>query len=236
MTQGLTRALARMVNTLGEGNKTAIFVEDDPSLYTTYLTVDISDSFDMLCPLFCIKHVFQVVSTDIERGGDTDNIAVHLQLHRNDRDFKTIDSALKYIFESNLPLSLEKISCKNEVFYGNRNLILTEDLQPIFMVCARCNAITRKINEIIVAVDTELLTNADSAIKKAIMKKLIPYYVGYILHYDHNSVIDSDFEGTPSILFTHINNIRTTKELSASPYNILENNLQTLIDSIDYVA
>lgn len=236
MTQGLERVLARFIDNLDEGNRTKISVEDDPFLYKYYFTVDISNLSDILCPLFCINHIRRVIDNDILQEEHTSNIVIPMQFDTSDRTFKTIDSALKYMFESGNALSLVKIDFKNEVFYGNKNLILADNFIPIFMVCARYDAITRQFKEIVVVVEETLLINLDSTVEKAIMKKLLPYYIERNMYYNYDRIISCPFEGQPSVLFTHIKNMVTTNRTLGEPYVLLENNLQTLIDSIDYVA
>lgn len=236
MTQGLERALARFIYNPGEGNRTIISVENDPFLYKNYFTVDISNRSDILCPLFCINHIRQVINDDIRQEEHTSNIIIPIQFDPSCQTFKTIDSALKCMFESPNALSLIKIDFKNEVFYGTKNLILADNFIPLFMVCVRYDAIAKQFKELMVVVEENLLINLNSAVEKAIMKKLLPYYLRRPICYSSGPIIDCDFEGQPSVLFTHMRNIVTTGRTLNEPYILLENNLPTLLNSINYVA
>lgn len=236
MTQGLERVLYRALYNLKEYNRLSIVVENEPYLYNHYFTVDISDPTDILCPLFCINHVYQVIKHTHEVGESFNTVAIPLQPYYNfyQGSFKTIDSALRYTFENRYSLRVVKIKFKDSVFYGAHHLLLAEDYKPLFMACAKYNAVEKKIKDVFILVEKLLLVRTNTPVEKAIMKKLIPYYMSNNMEYSRHDMLLTPFRDTPSILFTDMQNVISSTRINRNPYSILSHSIQTLTNSIDY--
>ena len=239
MTQGLENALYRMRNRV-ETDKGVIYNDENESIYTNFLTVDVSNQLDILCPLYCLDHVCKVLTNSNNEEISINEVVVPLNVidenYRN-RDFKTIDSALKYVFDrTDNSLGVFKSIIKEETFYGCRNLLLDNNFDILFMPCVKMNFTEQEFKDFIIVVDYNLLDSPTAIVSKAIMKKLIPYYITKIIDY---SACGMNIEKTPSVFFTNMRGINTavSKRLADTPpYDILNTELQNLINSIDYVS
>jgi len=239
MTQGLENALYRMRNRV-ETDKNFIYNDENESIYTNFLTVDVSNQLDILCPLYCLGHVYRVLTNSNNEEIPINEVVVPLNVvgdNYYNREFKTIDSALKYVFDkTDNSLGVFKSIIKGETFYGCRNLLIDSNFDILFMPCVKMNFTEQEFKDFIIVVDYNLLDSPTAIVSKAIMKKLIPYYISGIIDY---SVCGMNIEKTPSVFFTNmrgINSTTSTRLAQASPYYILNTELQNLINSIDYVS
>jgi hypothetical protein len=237
MTQGLENALWRMTNRTGEQSRSYICNDDNnPLLYSRFFTVDVSNRSDILCPLYCLNHVCSILRQDIT----VDKIVIPLNIVDRgyyDREFRTIDSALKYVFDRNdNSLGVFQSTVKEETFYGCKNLLLDKNFDILFMPCIKLDWTNQVFKDLMIIIDYLLLYGPTSIVSKAVMKKLLPYYISKIM-------ICEDFgmriDKTPSVLFTNlrgINTINSTKITDAQPYDILNSEITNLVNSIDYVT
>ena len=238
MTQGLENALYRMINSAG-ADKEVIYNDENESIYTNFLTVDVSNQLDILCPLYCLDHVCKVLTNSNNEEIPINEVVIPLNVVDDgyySRGFKTIDSALKYVFDrTDNSLGVFKSIIKEETFYGCKNLLLDNNFDILFMPCVKMNFTEREFKDLIVVVDYNLLDSPTTIVSKVIMKKLIPYYITKIINY---SFCGMNVEKTPSVFFTNMRGINTavSKRLADTPpYDILNTELQNLINSIDYV-
>lgn len=237
MTQGLENALYRMINSTDD-NKSMIYNKENESIYTNFLTIDVSNQSDILCPLYCLKHVCKVLTHSNNEETSVDEVIIPLDIAEfYDGGFKTIDSALKYVFSRTIdPMRLFKSVIKEEIFYGSRNLLLDDSFNILFMPCVKMDFIEQKFKDFIIVVDYNLLSSSTTVVSKAVMKKLIPFYISWIIDYSAN---DMNIKKTPSVFFTNtrgINSISSTTLAEVYPYDILNAELYNLVNSIDYVS
>ena len=238
MTQGLKNALYRTINIV-EANKGVVYNDENESIYTNFLTVDVSNQLDILCPLYCLDHVCKVLTNSNNEGISINEVVVPLNIVDGNyhRVFNTIDSALKYVFDrTDNSLGIFRSIVKEETFYGCRNLLLDNNFDILFMPCVKINFTEQEFKDFIIVVDYNLLDSPTAIVSKAIMKKLIPYYITKIIDY---SACGMNIEKTPSVFFTNmrgINSTTSTRLVQAHPYDILNTELQNLINSIDYVS
>ena len=239
MTQGLENALYRMRKRV-EANKEVIYNDENESIYTNFLTVDVSNQLDILCPLYCLNHVCKVLTNSNNEEIPINEVVIPLNVVDDgyyNRGFKTIDSALKYVFDrTDNSLGVFKSIIKEEAFYGCRNLLLNNNFDILFMPCMKMNFTEQEFKDFIIVVDYNLLDSPTATVSKAIMKKLIPYYITKIIDY---SACDMNIEKTPSVFFTNMRGVNSTTSTGFAqvpPYYILNTELQNLINSIDYVS
>ena len=239
MTQGLENALYRMRNRV-EAGKGVIYNEENESIYTNFLTVDVSNQSDILCPLYCLDHVCKILTNSNHDEIPIDEVIIPLNIVDDNyyaREFKTIDSALKYVFDrTDNSMGVFKSVIKEEVFYGCRNLLLDNNLDILFMPCVKMDFTEQEFKDFIIVVDYNLLDSPTAIVSKAIMKKLIPYYISKIIDYN---ACGMNIEKTPSVFFTNmrgINSITSERLADAHPYDILNTELHNLVNSIDYVS
>ena len=228
-----------MINRV-EANRGVISNDENESIYTNFLTVDVSNQSDILCPLYCLDHVCKVLTNSNNEEIPINEIVIPLNIvddnYRN-REYKTIDSALKYVFDrTDNSLGVFKSMIKEETFYGCRNLLLDNNFNILFMPCVKMNFTEQEFKDFIIVVDYNLLDSPTAIVNKAIMKKLIPYYITKIIDY---SACGMNIEKTPSVFFTNMRRINSTTSTGLAqthPYDILNTELQNLINSIDYVT
>lgn len=238
MTQGLENALYKMIGRV-ETNKGAVYNDENESIYTNFLTVDVSNQLDILCPLYCLYHVCKVLTNSNNEEIFINEVVVPLNIVGDNyyRVFKTIDSALKYVFDgADNSLGVFRSIIKEETFYGCRNLLLDNNFDILFMPCVKINFTEQEFKDFIIVVDYNLLDSPTAIVSKAIMKKLIPYYITRSVDY---SACGMRMEKTPSVFFTNMrgtNSITSNKLVDTDPYNILNTGLSNLINSIDYVS
>ena len=179
MTQGLERTLNRMWG-CGTSIKSVINAEDASSnFYTKFFTIDTSDLSRVVCPLLYINSIYNAITDSIENSNVPDKIIIPIELNATYiHEAKTIDSALKYIFDTG-GTTIEAVKNKNEIFYGNKHLLLDSDFRILFMSCITIDfsGVDYQIKDFTIKIRPSLLVNQHTSVEKAIMKKLLPYYI-----------------------------------------------------------
>lgn len=197
--------------------------------YTNYITIDTSNLDSVLCPIFCFNSVYERLRLSINANETINNIVTPLDLYFRYRslEMKTIDSAIKILLKSHT-VRLREVRIKGCTYYGNFGLILDEHFNILFMPCIRYN-FNEGIKEITILVNRAVLTDNDDIMCKALMKKVLPFLC------QHTAVLDFyqwHYEGYVNTLFTSINNMHSSTSITSSPYDILNLEINTLLNSI----
>lgn len=237
MTQGLERTLNRMWG-CGTCNRTNINAEDASSnFYTKFFTIDTSDLSRVVCPLLYINSIYNAITSSIGYSNVPDKIVIPIELNATYiHEVKTIDSALKYIFDTG-GTTIEAVKNKNEIFYGNKHLLLDSDFRILFMSCITIDfsGVDYQIKDFTIKIRPSLLVNQHTNVEKAIMKKLLPYYITNACNHPNLNYKGMSYIGAPSISFEPLNNITITSTVQInSPYSILDRELPNLVASMKY--
>lgn len=237
MTQGLERTLNRMWG-CGTSIKSVINAEDASSnFYTKFFTIDTSDLSRVVCPLLYINSIYNAITDSIENSNVPDKIIIPIELNATYiKEVKTIDSALKYIFDSGGTI-IESVKNKNEIFYGNKHLLLDSNFRILFMSCITIDfsSTNYQVKDFTIKIRPSLLVNQHTNVEKAIMKKLLPYYITTAYNHPYLSYKGMTYTGAPSVSFEPLSNITITSTIQINyPYSILDRELPNLVASMKY--
>ena len=237
MTQGLERTLNRMWG-CGTCNRTNINAEDASSnFYTKFFTIDTSDLSRVVCPLLYINSIYNAITSSIGYSNVPDKIVIPIELNATYiHEVKTIDSALKYIFDTG-GTTIVAVKNKNEIFYGNKHLLLDSDFRILFMSCITIDfsGVDYQIKDFTIKIRPSLLVNQRTNVEKAIMKKLLPYYITNAYNHPCLGYKGMSYIEAPSISFEPLSNITITSTIQInSPYSILDRELPNLVASMKY--
>ena len=231
MTRGLENALLNILdlsyNNLNVKQNTTL--RDYALSYTNYITIDTSNLDSVLCPTFCFNSVYERLQFGINANEIINNIVVPLSLRSRyqSSESKSIDSAIRYLLAAHTT-KLNEVIIKGCTYYGNFGLILDKYFNILFMPCIRYN-FNEGIKEIIILVNRAVLTDNDDIMCKALMKKVLPFLC------QHTAVLDFyqwHYEGYVNTLVTSINNMHSSTSITSSPYDILNLEINTLLNSI----
>ena len=107
---------------------------------------------------------------------------VVLPLYSNsDTNKRTADSIIRSFFiRGNLTERLQKVvTNKNEVYYGMKGIILDEHFNPLIMITISLDKESKIYKKVTIYIHPEVFLNTNGLIHKAIIKKLIPFYISY---------------------------------------------------------
>lgn len=235
MTQGLERTLNRMWG-YSTCTRTTINAEDASSnFYTKFFTIDTSDLSRVVCPLLYINSIYNAITDSIENSNVLDKIVIPIELNATYiQEVKTIDSALKYIFDTG-GTAIVAVKNKNEIFYGNKHLLLDSNFRILFMSCITIDFSSTDylVKDFTIKIRPSLLVNQHTNVEKAIMKKLLPYYITTADNHPSLYYKGMYYIGAPSISFEPLSNITITSTIQTnSPYSILDRELPNLVASM----
>lgn len=181
MTIGLERILNRYIDGYFDANsRYYIYPQDTDDNYIAYLSIDVSDRTKIQCPLCVLLPVINELMRHQEGDYDLTEIVVPLQL--GSRYFyytvpvKSVDSALKALFENTEVGTICKAILGDTCIYGTLGLIMDSEFEPYMMVIVEFNFDTKTFNNYTVTVSPDTYLNKDK-ISKGIVSRLIPYYL-----------------------------------------------------------
>ena len=237
MTQGLERILR---STLGgiyyTTKRDEIAVLDDLDSYVSYIEVDVSDRTRIECPLCLISTIVSLIQSHPELT----KLIIPLQRYhqwRGNEPCKSIDSALKQVFEAKNGYTLNKAIISNITFYGTPGLLLDSAYNALMMVTVHLNYDTMKFSDYTVTIPPDVYFNKDK-LSQGIIKKLVPYYLEAEVNSDFRLTIATRADLQPIVTFKSIDNYITFYNMPfdyVSPNEVLRNNIETLKLSLNHV-
>lgn len=236
MTIGLERSLNRMFNNSDNLRSNILLNDSDFNLYIYYLEIDISNKSDILCPLYCFNAIKQGLYSNHDNTNFT-KLIIPIISNKYNTSHKSIDSLVANVLKGNSAFNLYEVTFKGETFFIGKHLILSKDFNPLYMTCIKYDSITDNIKDYNLLVNKSLFTSSNTIIEKFIMKKMIPYCMNIPLSRDY---FTHDKFKYPSIVFTEdisfIKSALKSTTIAAEPYDILDNELDNLYDSINYIC
>jgi hypothetical protein len=181
MTIGLERILNRYIDGYYNANSRCyIYPQDTDDNYIAYLSIDVSDRTKIQCPLCVLLPVINELMRHQEGDHNLTEIVVPLQLgsrfFHDTIPVKTVDSALKALFENTEVGMIRKAILGDTCIYGTLGLIMDSEFEPYMMVTVEFNFDTKTFNNYTVTVSPDTYLNKDK-ISKGIVSRLIPYYL-----------------------------------------------------------
>ena len=182
MTIGLERILNRYIDGYSNTNSRCYMEpQDTGDNYIAYLSIDVSDRTKIQCPLCVLCPVINELTRHQEGDCNLTEIVVPLQLgsryFHDTVPVKSIDSALKTLFERNELGLIRKAILEDTCIYGTLGLIMDSEFEPYMMVTVEFNFDAKTLNNYTVTVSPDTYLNKDK-ISKGIVSRLIPYYLG----------------------------------------------------------
>ena len=235
MTIGLERTLNRYIDGYFSNNsRYYIEPQDTGDNYIAYLSIDVSDRTKIQCPLCVLLLVIKELMRRQEGDHNLTEIVVPLQLGsrclHDTVPVKTIDSALKALFENTEVGMIRKAILGDTCIYGTLGLLMDSEFEPYIMVTVEFNFDARTFNNYTVTVSPATYLNKDK-ISKGIVSRLIPYYLEKTFCTNFNTgFVMKDFK--PIVTFKYIDCYKTNYGWNMhglqDPNSILDLNSRTL--------
>ena len=138
-------------------------------------------------PVFSRPIVESVIRDNITIGAGYTKVVLPMYVNTYPQSRRTADSIIRDFFSRvNLSQRLQKVTTnKGEVYYGGKGIIFDKDFNPLLMCTMSCEKVIHnnrdrmKYTKITVYVHPKVFLEPEGLIHKAIIKKVIPFYVSH---------------------------------------------------------
>lgn len=166
---------------------------DNHNAFNKLFVIDVS-SDEIEIPVFAKSAVESVIRDNLKYPEiyHVNKIVIPMYVNTYTSSKRTADSiVVDFFLKTNFNQRLQKVvTNKEEVYYGNKGIILDKDFNILFLCTLACKKIEYMNRQLmsyykpIIHVSPQVFLRSDSLIDKSILKKIIPFYVSQ----DINSV------------------------------------------------
>ena len=219
---------------------------DNHNAFNKLFVIDVS-SDEIEIPVFAKSAVESVIRDNLKYPEiyHVNKIVIPMYVNAYTSLKRTADSiVLDFFSKTNFNQRLQKIvTNKEEVYYGNKGIILDKDFNILFLCTLACKKIEYKNRQLmsyykpIIHVSPQVFLRSDSLIDKSILKKIIPFYVSQNISVSTNiGFVDDIPEGTkPQILIDDVSKLIETP-VKPTPQKYSDDALnQILVDNVNDV-
>lgn len=216
---------------------------DNHNIFNRYCVTDITgDNIEI--PLITRVAVEDVIMQNLNWDKDYTKVVVPMYTNAPSQSRRTSDSIIKDFFSRvHFSQRLKKIiTNKGEIYYGGRGIIFDSDFNPLFL----CTINGKKdlqvsmnkllYDKITIYIHPKVFINNEGIIQKAIVKKLIPFYVSNRFNLIGSRVFISNPNITAEVVIADASSKFIETPEKPSPQKCSNEILnQLLIDNIDDV-
>lgn len=219
---------------------------DNHNAFNKLFVIDVS-SDEIEIPVFAKSAVESVIRDNLKYPEiyHVNKIVIPMYVNAYTSLKRTADSiVLDFFSKTNFNQRLQKIvTNKEEVYYGNKGIILDKDFNILFLCTLACKKIEYKNRQLmsyykpIIHVSPQVFLRSNSLIDKSILKKIIPFYVSQNISVSTNiGFVDDIPEGTkPQILIDDVSKLIETP-VKPTPQKYSDDALnQILVDNANDV-
>ena len=220
---------------------------DNHNAFNRLFVIDVSSN-EIEVPVFAKSAVEHVVRSKLEFPSinNVDKIVIPMYVNTYNQSRRTIDSIVSDFFlRTDFNQRLQKVTTsKGEVYYGGKGIILDKDFNILFLCTIVCRKIEYRDRQVMsyykpmIHVSPQVFLRGDSLINKAILKKVIPFYISHNINTvgTHYYFMNAIPEGTkPQILIDDVNKF-IENPIKPTPQKCSDDVLnQLLVDNIDDV-
>ena len=219
---------------------------DNHNAFNKLFVIDVS-SDEIEIPVFAKSAVESVIRDNLKYPEiyHVNKIVIPMYVNAYTSSKRTADSIVVDFFsKTNFNQRLQKIvTNKEEVYYGNKGIILDKDFNILFLCTLACKKIEYRNRQLmsyykpIIHVSPQVFLRSDSLIDKSILKKIIPFYVLQDISVSTNiGFVDDIPEGTkPQILIDDVSKLIETP-VKPTPQKYSDDVLnQILVDNVNDV-
>ena len=219
---------------------------DNHNAFNKLFVIDVS-SDEIEIPVFAKSAVESVIRDNLKYPEiyHVNKIVIPMYVNAYTSLKRTADSiVLDFFSKTNFNQRLQKIvTNKEEVYYGNKGIILDKDFNILFLCTLACKKIEYRNRQLmsyykpIIHVSPQVFLRSDSLIDKSILKKIIPFYVSQNISVSTNiGFVDDIPEGTkPQILIDDVSKFIETP-VKPTPQKYSDDALnQILVDNVNDV-
>lgn len=244
MTRGLENVITRYMWNHEKNRTSASPIDTDEHQFFMFFTIDVSNPSRIECPVFMIGHLIKALQNATRYNQHLNKIVVPIAVIRElIKHYKTIDSLLKDMF-STKALTFLHANFKDYTVYGTRGVIVNEMYQLLYCETLLLDYSDLKLIEENVYIHPDVYKDSKNVLNKGIMNRFMPYYIGCKRHIDFglsNNDIDSYIQVSyplPStVIFKELPILQTSWiRPHDNPQEILQRQIQTLQNSIDYAV
>lgn len=215
---------------------------DSNNVFSRSLIIDIK-SDEMEIPIIARNYYEGIIEHNINSPDAYEVEKVVLPLYANTPNVirRTFDSIIMQMFNTGFGSRLQKITtCKGEVYYGGKGIILEEDYTPLLL----CTLTARKVhdngkdyityNRPICHINPKVFTDPNKLVNKGIIKKIIPFFSNTKVYFPYDTcfVVDSERRKVKVIVDNFDNFfIKPVKPTPSTCSNDVLN--QCIVDNID---
>ena len=220
---------------------------DNHNVFNRLFVIDVS-SDEIEVPVFAKPAVESVISVKLEfpHTTHTSKIVIPMYVNTYNQQRRTADSIVSDFFSRvDFNRRLQKVTTnKGEVYYGGRGIILDKDFNILLLCTIVCKKMEYRDRQVMsyykpmIHVSPQVFLRGDSLINKAILKKVIPFYISHNIntvgtYYYFTNAIP---EGTkPQILIDDVSKF-IENPTKPTPQKCSDDVLnQLLVDNIDDV-
>ena len=220
---------------------------DNHNVFNRLFVIDVS-SDEIEVPVFAKPAVESVISVKLEfpHTTHTSKIVIPMYVNTYNQQRRTADSIVSDFFSRvDFNRRLQKVTTnKGEVYYGGRGIILDKDFNILLLCTIVCKKMEYRDRQVMsyykpmIHVSPQVFLRGDSLINKAILKKVIPFYISHNINTvgTHYYFMNAIPEGTkPQILIDDVNKF-IENPIKPTPQKCSDDVLnQLLIDNVDDV-
>ena len=219
---------------------------DNHNAFNKLFVIDVS-SDEIEIPVFAKSAVESVIRDNLKypEKHHVNKLVIPMYVNTYTSSKRTADSIVMDFFsKTNFNQKLQKVvTNKEEVYYGNKGIILDKDFNILFLCTLACKKIEYRNRQLmsyykpIIHVSPQVFLRSDSLIDKSILKKIIPFYVSQDISVTTNiGFVDDIPEGTkPQILIDDVSKLIETP-VKPTPQKYSDDALnQILVDNANDV-
>lgn len=159
---------------------------DNNNIFNRLCVIDVTgDNIEV--PAFSRPIVESVIKDNITIGAGYTKVVLPMYVNTYPQRRRTADGIIRDFFTGvSLSQRLQKVTTnKGEVYYGGKGVIFDKDFNPLLMCTMSCEKIIHrggnkmKYTKITVYVHPKVFLEPEGLIHKAIIKKVIPFYVSH---------------------------------------------------------
>lgn len=158
---------------------------DNNNVFNKLCVIDITgDNIEI--PVFSRPAVESVIKDNINIEAEYTKVVLPIYVNTYPQSRRTSDNIIRDFFRVNLSQRLQKVTTnKGEVYYGGKGMIFDKDFNLLLMCTMSCEKVIHenrdkmKYTKITVYVHPKVFLESEGLIHKAIIKKVIPFYISH---------------------------------------------------------